>query len=78
MASYFAGVFLGICLDLTQLIICLVAPKNFKLIEYLNTHEALITNFFDTNVIISLELSFIENFLPVETSQFLEEFEELR
>ena len=30
---------------LTQSIICLAAPENSKLIEYLNTHETLITNF---------------------------------
>ena len=70
-ASYFTSAFLGVCLDLTEFIICLVAPDNSKLIGHFNTHEALITNFFDTNVIISLKLSFSETFFHVETSQVL-------
>ena len=38
--SDFAGVFLDACLDHTQLFICFAPPENSKLIEYLNTHEA--------------------------------------
>ena len=64
--SYLTSVFLGVCLDFLQFI-CLVTSENTKLLEYLNTHEAIITNCFDTNVIVCLKYSSGESFFHVNT-----------
>ena len=53
--SYFPSVFVDVCLNFIQFIICIDTPENTRLLEYLNTHETIITNCFDTHVIISVK-----------------------